>query len=111
MSRSSASETPTLEYCRREGIEVLGKIPDDRAIAEGYARGEPASEEWARAYVETNALLADICVMLANELGQRGVRVAWEPPTHSFDPVRLVSAWSHKSIAAITGLRLQKEIP
>jgi epoxyqueuosine reductase QueG len=79
-------------------------LPFDPAVVRGNARGEPASEQWARAYVETNALLADICALLAGELGRRGVRVAWEPPTHNFDPVRLVSAWSHKSIAAITGL-------
>jgi epoxyqueuosine reductase QueG len=79
-------------------------LPFDPAVVRGNARGEQASEAWARAYVETNALLAGICAALGEELGQHGVGVAWEPPTHNFDPVRLVSAWSHKSIAAITGL-------
>jgi len=27
-------------YCEREGIEILAEIPDDRRIAEAYARGE-----------------------------------------------------------------------
>jgi epoxyqueuosine reductase len=79
-------------------------LPFDPQIVRSNARGELASEEWARAYVETNALLAGICAMLGDELGQRGIRAAWEPPTHNFDPVRLVSAWSHKSVAALAGL-------
>lgn len=59
---------------------------------------------WALAYVETNLLLAEICRELVAVLGQQGVRAAWEPPTHQFDPVRLVSTWSHKSVAVIAGL-------
>lgn len=27
-------------YCQEEGLEILGEIPDDRAVAEAYARGE-----------------------------------------------------------------------
>jgi epoxyqueuosine reductase len=37
-------------------------------------------------------------------LGQEGIRAAWQPPTHNFDPDRLVSRWSHKSVGAIAGL-------
>jgi epoxyqueuosine reductase QueG len=68
-------------------------------------RGSPwASEAWARAYVETNALLSEICVRLGESLSKQGIRAAWEPPTHNFDPVALVSAWSHKSVAAVARL-------
>jgi epoxyqueuosine reductase QueG len=79
-------------------------VPFDEAIVEANRQGELASEVWARAYVETNALLTDICRTLAKEMPKQGVRVGWEPPTHNFDPVRLVSAWSHKSVAVIAGL-------
>jgi epoxyqueuosine reductase QueG len=79
-------------------------LPFDEAIVEANRQGELASEVWARAYVETNALLTEICRTLADEMPKRGVRVGWEPPTHNFDPVRLVSAWSHKSVAVIAGL-------
>jgi epoxyqueuosine reductase QueG len=68
------------------------------------ARSGYAAESWARAYAETNALLASICARLATELAARGIRAAWQAPTHNFDPVRLISAWSHKSVAAIAGL-------
>jgi len=63
-----------------------------------------ASEAWARAYVETNALLSEICVQLGESLALRGIRAAWEPPTHNFDSQTLVSAWSHKSVAAVARL-------
>jgi epoxyqueuosine reductase QueG len=68
-------------------------------------RGSPwASETWARAYVETNALLSEICRTLGKTLAEQGIRAAWQPPTHNFDPVRLISAWSHKSVAAVARL-------
>jgi epoxyqueuosine reductase QueG len=79
-------------------------LPFDKTVVEANRAGELASEVWARAYVETNALLTRICRTLVSELGDLGIRAAWEPPTHNFDHVRLVSAWSHKSVGAIAGL-------
>jgi epoxyqueuosine reductase QueG len=79
-------------------------IPFSKHVVAANAGGDLASEVWARAYVETNALLADICARLVIELVERGIRAAWEPPTHNFDPVRLTSAWSHKSVGVIVGL-------
>ena len=79
-------------------------LPFTEPIAAANIHGDLASETWARAYVETNALLADICEQLTNELGKRDIRAAWAPPTHNFDPVLLVSTWSHKSVGAIAGL-------
>jgi len=79
-------------------------LPFSRSVVAANIHGDLASEAWARAYVETNALLADICGKLTSELDRQGIRAAWEPPTHVFDPVRLVSTWSHKSVGAIAGL-------
>jgi epoxyqueuosine reductase QueG len=79
-------------------------LPFDAETVRANRRGDLASETWARAYVETNALLEEICVHLGTALAERGIQVAWQPPTHNFDPVRLVSAWSHKSVAAVARL-------
>ena len=79
-------------------------LPFHKSVVALNARGETASAVWARAYVETNALLADICDRLADALGREGIRAACQPPTHNFDPVRLVSTWSHKSVAVMAGL-------
>ncbi len=79
-------------------------LPFARSVVAANAGGDLASEGWALAYVETNALLARICERLAEELGRLGISAAWQPPTHTFDPVRLVSTWSHKSVAVVAGL-------
>jgi epoxyqueuosine reductase len=60
--------------------------------------------EWAVAYVETNALIGRITSHLIQLLAGHGIRAAAEPATHNFDPVSLVSRWSHKSVAVIAGL-------
>jgi epoxyqueuosine reductase QueG len=79
-------------------------LPFAKALVRENKEGRAASASWAHAYVETNALLADISQAVVTSLAQMGVLAAWEPPTHNFDPVRLVSAWSHKSVGAIAGL-------
>jgi epoxyqueuosine reductase len=65
---------------------------------------ENVAREWAIAYVETNALIGQITTHLIGGLAEHGVRAAAEPATHNFDPVTLVSRWSHKSVAVIAGL-------
>jgi epoxyqueuosine reductase QueG len=62
------------------------------------------AREWAVAYVETNELIARATAHLIDVLETRGFRAAAEPPTNNFDPVALVSRWSHKSVAVIAGL-------
>jgi epoxyqueuosine reductase QueG len=80
-------------------------LPFASAVVEANARQkEQVAREWAVAYVETNALIRRITTQLIEVLARRGVRAAAEPATHNFDPVSLVSRWSHKSVAVITGL-------
>jgi epoxyqueuosine reductase len=80
-------------------------LPFTPWVAEANARHKvQVAREWAVAYVETNALIGHITAHLAEVLVQRGIRAAAEPATHNFDPVTLVSRWSHKSVAVIAGL-------
>ncbi|MGQ9556597.1 MAG: epoxyqueuosine reductase [Desulfurispora sp.] len=62
------------------------------------------ARSWAEAYIVTNQLIEHICAMLAAHLANRGIRAAWQKPTHNFDPEKLVSFWSHKHVAYICGL-------
>lgn len=39
LNRCDAGDEGVRSYCEREGIEILLSIPEDRRIAEGYARG------------------------------------------------------------------------
>jgi len=62
------------------------------------------AREWAVAYIETNALINRITQELIAVLAERDVQAATQPATHNWDPVTLISPWSHKSAAAIAGL-------
>lgn len=74
-------------------------------VVEANARDrERVAQEWAVAYVETNSLIGRINARLIESLAEHGIRAAAEPATHNFDPVTLLSRWSHKSVAVIAGL-------
>ena len=79
-------------------------LPFAAEVIEANQRASYVAREWAVAYIETNQLIGRICQRLTEILAERGVRAAAEPATHNFDPVSLVSRWSHKSVAAVAGL-------
>jgi epoxyqueuosine reductase len=80
-------------------------LPFESSVVEANAlRRGPVAREWAVAYVETNALIGRITHRLIESLAPLGIRGAAEPATYNFDPVTLVSRWSHKSVAVIAGL-------
>ncbi|WP_048059174.1 epoxyqueuosine reductase [Methanococcus vannielii] len=63
-----------------------------------------ASKEWAKAYVETNNMIKNLNSYLSVELGKFGHVCAKIPPTHNFDTEKLISNWSHRHVAYISGL-------
>ncbi len=80
-------------------------LPFDPQVVEANAQHrDRVAREWAVAYIETNALIGQITAALTEGLAGQGIRAAAEPATHNFDPVSLVSRWSHKSVAVIAGL-------
>jgi len=79
-------------------------VPFTEETTRSNARGEEASREWARAYIETNRLIADLSRHLAEYLESFGHAVRTMPATHRFDRRTLVSAWSHRHVAYIAGL-------
>jgi MinD superfamily P-loop ATPase len=40
INRADVGDRKVVEYCRREGIDILMEIDDDRRIAQGYSRGQ-----------------------------------------------------------------------
>jgi epoxyqueuosine reductase QueG len=76
----------------------------DRVPAANAADRRDVAREWAVAYVETNALIAEISASVVRHLESHGFRAASEPPTGNFDRDILSSWWSHKSVAVIAGL-------
>ncbi|HHW44143.1 MAG TPA: epoxyqueuosine reductase [Desulfotomaculum sp.] len=79
-------------------------VPFAPELVKIHRRDPYVSRQWAEAYIETNRLISDICAALARKLEGKGVKAAWQKPTHNFDPVALVSFWSHKHVAYLCGL-------
>jgi len=84
---------------------VVFYLPFDKTIAESNISGTLASEQWARAYIETNTLIVDICTYMKERIEADGAAaVAVTPATHNFDPEKLISDWSHRHAAVAAGL-------
>jgi len=79
-------------------------IPFSEEVANSNIEGKYSSKEWAKAYVETNQLIADINDHLKNVFTKKGYKVATIPATSNFDEDKLMSDWSHRHVAHIAGL-------
>lgn len=66
--------------------------------------GPEPSRSWGEAYVRTNQLIARISNEMSLLLERNGCASAVTPPTHNFDPVQLMSRWSHKHLGYLAGL-------
>lgn len=59
VNRADTGDREVWSYCRRQRIDILAEIPDDRAVAEAYSRGEivvesvPQVAECIRSLLET----------------------------------------------------------
>jgi epoxyqueuosine reductase QueG len=79
-------------------------IPFERFVAESNIEGMPASREWAKAYIQTNELIAAVCQHMKGLMESEGHSVVVTPPTHNFDTEKLVSDWSHRHVGFAAGL-------
>ncbi len=101
-----------MHFGMRSPVEILPRartvvtyfLPFSAKIVHSNGPGTIASREWALAYVETNVLIEALSRELVAWLGQQGFISVAPPPTHNFDPSRLVSDWSHKHAGFIAGL-------
>ncbi|HUW64932.1 MAG TPA: epoxyqueuosine reductase [Spirochaetia bacterium] len=88
-----------------EAVSVLAFfLPFHKELVETNKKHPYVAREWAEAYIETNRLISHCCEVLGEKLAARGVKTAWQQPTHNFDPEKLVSFWSHKHVAFVCGL-------
>lgn len=79
-------------------------IPFEKSIVRSNIKGSDASQKWATAYIQTNALISELSRHLSLYLESSGHKSAVTPPTHNFDPKRLISDWSRRHIACVAGL-------
>src|SRR5450759_4453255 len=69
-------------------------LPFERDVPRSNRLNRHASEPWAVAYVETNALVRQVSGRLADGLRARGFDAAVQPPTHNFAKAMLLRDWS-----------------
>ncbi len=79
-------------------------VPFDRKLVLLQRQDPEVNRAWAEAYVETNRLIETVCGVLGDALAGKGIKAAWQLPTHNFDRRTLVSFWSHKHVAYLCGL-------
>jgi epoxyqueuosine reductase QueG len=79
-------------------------IPFEKDVGHSNMDGRMASQEWVYAYIEANTLIEKLSLHIKVYLEDLGFAVCITPPTHHFDPIKLVSDWSHRHVAFITGL-------
>ena len=60
INRDQAGMPGVEEYCAREGIDILLHIPQDRAIAEAYARGETLADAFPQWHDELVRVYEDV---------------------------------------------------
>ncbi|HOO90983.1 MAG TPA: ATP-binding protein [Syntrophales bacterium] len=76
INRSDVGNEEVKEYCRREGIDVVLEIPDDRRIAEAYSKGEMV----IHAIPEYHGTF-DACWTRMTDLHETAIRAERQPET------------------------------
>ncbi len=79
-------------------------IPFDESVVNSNLKGKYSSEEWAKAYIETNELIFNVNKYIKKKLSDLGYKSTIIPATHNFDEDSLMSDWSHRHVAYIAGL-------
>lgn len=79
-------------------------LPFHENVASSNKEGYFASREWAEAYIETNTLIGDLSQYLMDYLKGEQYESATVAATHNFDAASLMSDWSHRHVAEISGI-------
>ncbi len=73
-------------------------------IVKSNIGGRLASKEWAFTYLRTNNLITKINNKIAEVMNKYGYKAGKIPATNNFNENTLLSNWSHRHIAYISGL-------
>ncbi len=79
-------------------------LPFSESVVNSNIEGKYSSREWAIAYIETNKLISKLNKYINRELGRLNYKSTNIPATHNFDKDSLMSDWSHRHVAYISGL-------
>ena len=79
-------------------------LPFIKKLVDENTPGKFPCRNWGLAYESTNTLIGFLSDRIQNHLAAQGFMSELTPATHNFDEVRLVSRWSHKHLAHLSGL-------
>ena len=79
-------------------------IPFETRIILSNIDEEESSREWDIAYIETNNLILGLTQHMHDKILQAGYKATLIPPTYNYDQEKLISDWSHRSVAYIAGI-------
>ena len=79
-------------------------LPFSKEIVESNISGEESSKEWDYSYIETNNLIGDLNKFLFEKITAKGFNASLLPATYNYDEEKLISDWSHRSVAYISGI-------
>lgn len=79
-------------------------VPFTRELAAAPRQSESVSTKWGEAYLVVNDFFAGANERICSYLQEQGFEATAVPATHTYDPVDMKSAWSHRSAAAIANL-------
>jgi epoxyqueuosine reductase QueG len=79
-------------------------LPFSKKIVKSNIFGEESSKEWDYACIETNNLINDLSKYLHETITEMGFNASLLPSTYNYDEEKLISDWSHRSVAYISGI-------
>lgn len=79
-------------------------VPFVKALIDENSPGKFPCRNWGVAYEATNALIGLVAEEIREQLAVHSYNSALTPATHNFDEVKLISRWSHKHLAYLSGL-------
>jgi len=79
-------------------------IPFTKEINQSNIPNRVSSKEWALTYIRTNTLILKVSSTIEALMNKAGYTVGKIPATHNFDKKTLISNWSHRHIAYLSGL-------
>lgn len=79
-------------------------LPFSKSVVASNIAGEESSQEWDYACIETNQLINDLNRFLHDTIVSIGYHASLLPSTYNYDGEKLISDWSHRSVAYIAGI-------
>lgn len=100
----SATHAVPRDLLASAGTVISFFLPFPKSVTSTNIKGRLSSPEWAVGYIETNELIKQLSLRLAELFSAAGEEVVSIPATYNWIEDKLISNWSHRHVAIIAGL-------